>query len=686
MSEQSGKRPRRPGGRRAAGPPEARPVHRMVEDQARLAPSAPAVVRGGDTLSYAGLDRASGRLARRLRAAGVPAGGLVAVCLEDPADAVVGMLGVLRAGGAYVPVAPGAPEPHLRHVLADAGPVAVVARGPLPVALADAVGADRAVVLLDDTGGPQDTGVPDAPGVSDAPGAPSDADAAGGPAGAADVACVLYTAGTTGPATGALTGHQALARGYAAWRAVFRLTPADRYLTTVEPEFAGFTAAWVRALCSGGTLVLPAAGPEAGPAGLREEIVRAAVTVLDCGVHVVRDLHRHLRVSGLDLGAVRLVAAGGDSWYLDEQLELRRTLGPRVRILGVYGPAEAAGGAAYFELPDRPAAVAHPERLSLIGVPFPHVTVTVAGPGGAPVGPGAVGELVLGGPGAALGRVRGGSGGGRRGRGRTGDLGRVREDGRLEHLGRRGGHADAEAVLRGHPSVAACLVAEAGTGAGRPEPVAYVVPADGGRVDPGELRLFLSARLPRDRAPRAVVPVAALPRTRAGKADRSGLPRPVPRGAAGPGTGGKASAALGAPTGPGASMAALTGVFTLLAMLLTDTFWPGSTDVSLVPQPWATLFEGLYLCECLAFGLGVAFLAHGRPLMARLGRSPGLTAAAHLAIVWLLVSWWPQDNSYRLAGRTDWARQAALVYGFNVTLMLAGAVAAVFAARRPADR
>jgi len=120
-----------------------------------------------------------------------------------------------------------------------------------------------------------------------------------------------------------------------------------------------------------------------------------------------------------------------------------------------------------------------------------------------------------------------------------------------------------------------------------------------------------------------------------------------------------------------------------VALGLGGALWPGSTDLSAVPQPWATLFTGLYLAELAALVVGVGFLLLGRPAMVRQGRSPSLTTAAHLAIGWLLVSWWPQDNLYRLAAKDDWPQQATLVYVFNVTLMIAAAVVAVFATRPP---
>jgi hypothetical protein len=126
----------------------------------------------------------------------------------------------------------------------------------------------------------------------------------------------------------------------------------------------------------------------------------------------------------------------------------------------------------------------------------------------------------------------------------------------------------------------------------------------------------------------------------------------------------------------------LTFVSLPAAIVLTGVFWPGSTDLTGVPQPWATLFVGLYVIEVAAFAVGVGFLLFGRQPMIRQGRSPALTTLAHLAIVWLLVSWWPQDNSYRLAAKNDWPQQAALVYTFNVTLMVAAAIVMIYATRR----
>lgn len=217
-----------------------------------------------------------------------------------------------------------------------------------------------------------------------------------------------------------------------------------------------------------------------------------------------------------------------------------------------------------------------------------------------------------------------------------------------------------------------------------------MVAADSGTVDPDELRSYLAERLPAGRAPQVVALVASLPRTRAGRPDRGGVPLPVQRGG-GRATGGKAGRAAGGKAGRSAGpdrdspwgIAFVAVCFAAVAYFLTGFCWPGSTDLAGVPAPWAALFEGLYVCECLAFGLGLVFLGIFVDLMSRGVVSGSWAKAAHLAVVWLLVAWWPQDNFYRLAAKNDWPQQAALVYGFNITLMIAAAVVAAFLVSRP---
>ncbi|MFE0153312.1 hypothetical protein ACFWY5_39675 [Nonomuraea sp. NPDC059007] len=229
-----------------------------------------------------------------------------------------------------------------------------------------------------------------------------------------------------------------------------------------------------------------------------------------------------------------------------------------------------------------------------------------------------------------------------------------------------------ERELRAHPKVADCAVVRDGTTL-----IAYVVAPGGTRGQ--ELASFLRGRLPERQVPDLVAVVPVLPRTPDGAIEHGSLPLPVRTGPARSG-GGKAG-------GWGGDAASMVPVRVLVAVAagmvafgLTDVLWPYSTDLTGVPQPWAGFFRGLYAAEYVSFGLGVMFLVSGRSFLARLGRPAWLTTLAQLAITWLLVAWWPQDNFYRLAAKTDWPRQAALVYGFNVTLMIAAAVVVLFVA------
>ncbi len=113
-----------------------------------------------------------------------------------------------------------------------------------------------------------------------------------------------------------------------------------------------------------------------------------------------------------------------------------------------------------------------------------------------------------------------------------------------------------------------------------------------------------------------------------------------------------------------------------VAFALTP-FWPVPPTA---PQPRGMvlpLFVVLSLVESLSFGLGVAFLIFGRPLVDRMGRSPGLTTAAYVAIAFLLLNWWPHDNMHRMTNG-DWSRVVLVEYAFHLPLMIAGAVLAWF--------
>lgn len=699
---------------------EAQTVHGLFEQQAALRPDAPAVVCGGVRLSYGELDVRANRLAHRLARLGLGPGGLAAVALGRGTELVVAVLAVLKTGAAYLPVEPSGPGPTVRHILSTAQPSVIVTEEAHRVRLADC--GERSVLCLD-------TAAAETAAEESAPldiTLPPDA-----------AACLFTTSGSTGPPKAALVEHRNLLHSHRGWCEVYGLTAADRFLQTATLEFDVFTADVVRALCTGGTLVLARRNftldRTAELSELHRLVVDERITVMETNVHTARRLLDHLQPLGLELGELRLLTVGAEKWYLDEHLRLQGYLGPGVRVINVYGVAEAAVDSTYFDPATLGDVPAHPERISLIGVPFPGNRVHLLDAAGRPVPDGRAGEICLAGPGVGPGYPGLPDLTGARfaptdvdpdGRlYRTGDLGRRRPDGILEYIGRAGDSgapgtpagedgtepaevtaARVEAVLRGHPEVRECAVSAVTAASGgqrgtrHREPaahlVAYLVGTDGAAPEAAAVRAYLAERLPAPLVPDAVVPLPALPRTRAGKVDRAALPLPAPRGAADgpprPGRtvrpSGKGGGGAGGGTGaaPGCAWVAVTLFFTMLAGALTDAFWPGSTDLGPVPEPWSSLFEGLYLIEVVAFGLGMAFLLLGGPLMARQRRGPVVTGFARAAVAWLLAAWWPQDNAYRVARPHDWPAQAGLVYAFNVTLIVAALVVAVFLARRPA--
>ncbi|MFJ4796874.1 AMP-binding protein [Kitasatospora purpeofusca] len=692
------------------------------EEHARATPEAVALRWAGTELRYGELDARADRLAHHLVGRGLRPGRLAAVALGRGVEVYVALLAVLKTGAAYLPLEPGAPDPLLRHVLAEAAPDLVVTEEAHRIRLTDA-GA-RELVCVDAAGAAPATR-PAGPHPAGPPPAELDPDG---------LAVVLTTSGTTGAPRCAGLSHRNLLAAHHGWRTVYGITPADRILSTASLEFDVFTADWVRALCSGATLVVAPRNltldRAAEIADLPPLIAAERITLLELNTRTARRLTALLAptAGGRPFAGVRVLTVGAEKWWLDEHLALQRLVGRPTRVINVYGLAEASVDSTWFEvrgLDEVPGGAA----LSVVGLPFPGARVYVLDPDGTPLPDGAVGEIALAGPGLGPGYP---------GRleetarrfvrsehdpdGRvllTGDLGRIAEGGALEFVGRAAGvlgptdarvsaaaagtvsrAARAEARLRARPGIREAAVAEVEVAPGRRELVGYAVTVPGAPdTDGWSLTAALSAALPAGEAPAAVVPVPELPRTRAGKLDRDALPLPAPGDRTPPrrpggGKGHRGKGGGGGRSGGVAESESFLGCGTVAvgvpsaaaAALLTDKLWPGSTDVSAVPAPYDTLFRVLYLFEWAAFGLGVAWLLFGAVVTARQRRPAGLSVAAHLAVFWLLASWWPQDNLYRTTRPADWSAQSWLVFVFNVALMVSAAIVVRFLTWQPRVR
>ncbi|MEU1707404.1 non-ribosomal peptide synthase/polyketide synthase [Streptomyces sp. NPDC005706] len=526
------------------GTEEGRPdgtLDALFAAQAARTPDAVAVTCGDERLDYATLEARAGRLAHRLAELGAGPERFVALALPRSTDLVVAVLAVLRTGAAYLPIDPNLPAERVRHLLADARPVALVTTGQ------GAAGPDVPSLLLDDPGvradlarrpatGPARRALPESP------------------------AYAIYTSGSTGRPKGVVVPHANVVRLFGRTRHWFGFGPDDVW--TMFHSYAFDFSVWELwgPLLHGGRLVIVPEDAARSPEDFLRLLADERVTVLNQTPSAFYPLIRadaRLRDVGARL-ALRTVIFGGealDVGRLDDWYARHPDTAPR--LVNMYGITETTVHVTYAAL-DR--STARSDIASPIGTGIPDLRLYVLDDTLRPVPPGAVGELFVAGEGLARGYLnRPGLTAtrfladpfGRPGTRmyRTGDRARWRADGTLEYLGRadqqvkiRGYRiepGEIEAALHSHPGVGAATVGVHEDTAGTRRLVAHIVGTGDGAARPpsaAELRAHLAGLLPAHMVPAAYVPMAALPLTVNGKLDRRALPAPGPDGFAADGT------------------------------------------------------------------------------------------------------------------------------------------------------
>ncbi|GAB3833615.1 amino acid adenylation domain-containing protein [Dactylosporangium cerinum] len=498
----------------AADFPDSATLPGLIAEQAARTPDAVAVQFQDRRLTYRELDAAADRVARRLRAEGAGPGGLVAVSAERSTDLVVGLLGVLKSGAAYVPLDPDYPADRLAFMLADAAAPVLLTQSRLPVPDTTAT-----VIFLDD---------PSAfarklPPVPDAPQA-------------GDVAYMIYTSGSTGKPKGVPNTHRGIVNRLDWMQRTYRLDGTDVVLQKTPASFDVSVWEFFWPLITGARLVLAKPGGHKDAAYLRDLIVREGVTT----THFVPSmLAMFLAEDGVAAcTSLRRVVCSGEELPPDAVRAFAAAL-PATPLWNLYGPTEAAVDVSAWECG---AAV----DMVPIGAPIQNIRLYVLDPAGQPVPPGVPGELHIGGVGLALGYHDRpgltatrfvpdpfGPPGGRLYR--TGDLTRWRTDGTIEFLGRidhqvklRGLRielGEIEAALRAQPGVTEAAVTVREDRPGDKRLVAYLVGLL--EPDPAALKSALKKVLPDYMVPTAFVGLARLPLGPSGKLDRRALPAPV---------------------------------------------------------------------------------------------------------------------------------------------------------------
>jgi amino acid adenylation domain-containing protein len=504
-------------------------VHRLIAAQAARTPEAVAAACAGTRLTYGDLIARSGELAGRLRALGVGTEVVVAVAVERSLDLLVAPLGVLEAGGAYLPLDPSYPAERLAFMLRDSGAAVIVTRGHLAEALPVQ---GMAVALLDEVD-PHPREVPPSPGGREGMG-----EGVGGEG----LAYLIYTSGSTGQPKGVQVPHGALANFLASMRREPGLRGDDVLLAVTSLSFDIAALELFLPLLAGARLEIATAEETADGARLLSRLAASGATALQA----TPATWRMLLDAGWEEPRLRLALCGGEAMPAD----LAVALGARAdHLWNVYGPTETAVWSTVFRVED--AMPVGPPRIVPIGRPIAATRTHVLDRWGSLAPPGVPGELWIGGTGVARG-YRGrpaltaerfvpdpfpssGDSGGRSYR--TGDLVRRRSDGILELLGRidhqvkvRGFRielGEIETALAGHPGVAQAVVVlrEGGDRGGERRLVAYMVPA-GEAPTPAALRDWLRGRLPEPMQPAAFVFLPSLPLTPNRKVDRRALPAP----------------------------------------------------------------------------------------------------------------------------------------------------------------
>ncbi|WP_129649574.1 non-ribosomal peptide synthetase family protein [Peristeroidobacter agariperforans] len=510
---------------------QPRPIHERFEAQVFRSPTAIAATCENRSLSYAELNEKANQLAWLLRSKGVGRDHRVAICVDRHLMMIVGILGILKAGGGYVPLDPHYPRERLDFVLSDAAPTVLLVEEHLQ----DRMSPSGIQTLIMSEGYEQLDGWP----VENVPLATSEADSHA-------LAYVIYTSGSTGRPKGVMVEHGNVARLFTSTEQWFSFN--DRDVWTLFHSFAFDFSVWELwgALLYGGRVVVVPYLIARSPHEFYSLLCREGVTVLNQTPSAFTQLI-DAQESNVEMKhSLRVVVFGG------EALELRtlrrwveRNGADRPKLVNMYGITETTVHVTYQPLTE---GQIFSERSSIIGRQIPDLQLYLLDRCRNPTPLGVTGEIYVGGAGVARGylnrpeltqerfvthavypgniaRLY-----------KTGDLARWREDGQIEYLGRNDHQVkirgfrielgEIEAQIARHPQVKEAVVIAQEDSRGEKRLIAYVVPESNMQLRSDELRTHLRAGLPDYMLPGAFVCLERLPMTLNGKLDTRALPAP----------------------------------------------------------------------------------------------------------------------------------------------------------------
>jgi amino acid adenylation domain-containing protein len=490
--------------------PADRTIHALFREQAQFNPNAIAVEDGSVQVTYGDLDRQANAVAASLIRKGIAPGDAVAISLPRSAQYIAGILGILKAGAAYVPLDTSYPAGRLDVMLRESGAKILIGES---TGLAPAIPILSIASCLTEPAGP-----PPALGA------------------ATDPAYIMFTSGSTGVPKGVRVLHRGISRLVINTNYV-RFNPSDVVAHASNTSFDAATFEIWGALLHGARLVVIPRETLLAPQELAAFIPRFNISVLFLTTPLFHHLAREIPGA---FGALRYLVAGGDALQPEAARAVLQTA-PPAHLVNGYGPTEVTTFAVCYEVSAvPPGAVTIP-----IGRPISNTRAYILDAAFEPVPAGISGELYLGGPGVAAGYVNDPAATAASfipdlfstdpsdRLYKTGDLARWRDDGVIEFLGRADNQVkirgfrvepgEIEAALHLHPRVSQALVVPRADSTGHKQLAAYIVPLPGTPPTAPQLREHLLASLPEYMVPAAFAFLDALPLNANGKVDLTAL-------------------------------------------------------------------------------------------------------------------------------------------------------------------
>jgi amino acid adenylation domain-containing protein/thioester reductase-like protein len=508
--------------------PRDRLIHQLFEDQVERAPNDIAAIHDGREVSYAELNTLANRLAMQLSDAGVGPDKVVGICVDRSIEMLVGLLAILKAGGAFLPLDPSYPRERLQYMIEDAGPCLILTQRNLRSILSSMSGE---VVEIDSF-------VSSTPVVSTRGG-----NGLGVRQSAESLVYLIYTSGSTGWPKGTAMPHRAMAN-LIHWH---QETFGKAGQTVLQFAALSFDVAFQEifsTLCTGGRLVLLDEWIRRDPREMLTLLKNEGVNRLFLPPLMLQNLAECFKTDAVADLQLRDVITAGEQLKISPEIRLLFDHLRDCRLHNHYGPTEShvvtsltlAGDQRVW--PTTPA-IGRPIANSLIYVlnsAFQPAPVDVVGEvyiGGANVSrgyfqrPGLTAERFIADPFSTLPGAR---------MYRTGDLGRWSTDGSIDYVGRNDDQikvrgyrielAEVEARLAGQVDIREAVVVAREDASKSRRLVAYVTPRSSGGLSVEKLRAQLKAALPDYMVPSAIVILDALPTTPSGKVDRRALPEP----------------------------------------------------------------------------------------------------------------------------------------------------------------